>query len=114
MSRKHRDPYVRVGDRTLEDRVEYLIDPLDFLVLAELPKEGELIGGYLPLVRTVAALRREKFRELSSEVLAQRLRSMHVLGFTHRVKSAGGAGWQITPEGHEVLVAWRERKGGTS
>ena len=101
-----RGEYVRVGDRDTYT----LVDPLDYLILQELPDEGELMGGYYPVAETVKNLRKTKFPQLDVNLLTGRVRGMGIYGLTVKVNLAGGAGWQITKKGKEVLAAWQQQQ----
>lgn len=103
--------YVRAADRELD-----LVDPLDYLILAQLPNQGELMGGYYPVVTTVRDLKKRHFPQLGPSAISGRLRSMELVGLTMPVKVGGGGGgssqrgWQITKKGKAVLAEWQQRQ----
>lgn len=97
--------YVRVTDRPPD-----LVDPLDYLILKELPDEGELIGNYYPLAATVKNLARRTFPELTPAKLSGRVRSLEIVGLTLSVSLGTDKGWQRTKEGKEVYEAWQSQQ----
>lgn len=87
-----------------------LVDPLDFLLLEELPEQGSQVG-IVPLGRTVPDLvRHERFTGLTSDQVSGRLRYMAQQGLTTTVNVlpvSRGKGYQITPAGKRALREWR-------
>lgn len=102
--------YTRLEKRAREGDRSWLVEPLDYLLLQELPDEGTNIGGLYQLGTTIEAIAK-KYDGLTSGVASGRIRAMNLAGMTKKVKMvAGGNGgkyaWQITPFGKEVLEKW--------
>lgn len=96
-----------------------LIDPLDYLILAELPIEGTMAFGVYPegkVAQQVRAVIAEG--QLSIEAISQRLRYMHrTCGYVKASKGLGTSGknvWQRTKQGEVVLNKWRKANHGTN
>lgn len=102
--------YVRVGDQSIEEIAETLIDPLDYLLLEKLPEEGTLAMGYYPLGESARSLK-GSFNGVPPTAIDSRLRSLKIAGLAAGVRLMPKAqGYQITKRGQEVLAAWRSRQ----
>jgi len=89
------------------------IPQYDMPILAELPKQGSMIGKFHPQVVTVRILAKRFNDELTADALNGRLRSMQTLGYTKAIKIipvTQGLGWQITPAGQRMLAAHQEEQ----
>lgn len=109
--------YVSVAERAKDDPASAMVVPLDFMILDKLPDEGTLMGGYFPITAFVEELGERHFKELTSDQIGGRLRSMAAIGLTVMVKTVGAGkqsrrqhGWQRTEKGKEVLAAWQARQ----
>ena len=102
-------------DGTARPRELQMVDPLDYLILQELPEEGAQ-AGLIPLGITTKHLRKMgKFDGLSSDLLSGRLRNMAHYGVTKTVNLvpvSAGKGFQITEKGQRLLDEWLRDKGG--
>lgn len=108
---KRKGEYTRIADRDEEGQVAMLVDPLDYLILAELPVEGASLGGVIPLGETVRNLSTAKFDGLVDPgMLSGRFMSLSSLGYVKRIKLPRSdlAGWQITERGQKVLANWKK------
>lgn len=101
--------YERLGDRAARGEYE-LVEPLDYLLLGELPEAGTMLAGLYQIGSTVAEL--EKKFPLTSSQIHARIRSLHVQGLVVKVKTFGtGAGkwsWQRSEEGSALVDKWKE------
>jgi hypothetical protein len=94
-----------------------LIEPLDYLILAEMQEEGTLMGGYYPLATNATALKK-RFPELTSSLISTRLRVLHLQGLvvatktptTEGSKRSSRQAWQRTKKGKELVEAWQQRQ----
>jgi hypothetical protein len=97
-----------------------LVDPLDYMLLGLLPKEGELVFGLYPLGETVTALVKkftpEQQKHLKTSMVSGRLVAMHVQGLV--ANSPGRASdrkiWQRTAAGEEAFNKWKGANGGST
>jgi hypothetical protein len=108
--------YQPVAGLTEAEKRERMVEPLDYLLLSELPPEGTLVGGWHVIAATVNALV-DKYEGITPDALAGRLRSMQEMGLTVDVSVipvSRGRGWQITEAGQQVLDAWRKESDGTN
>lgn len=106
-----RTPYVRLGEKAARGEYE-LIEPLDYLLLSELPEIGTTLAGLYQIGSTVAEL--EKKFPLTSSQIHARIRSLHVQGLVTKVKQMGSAGkwaWQRSEAGTAVVDKWKETQG---
>ena len=87
-----------------------LVEPLDYLILAELQEEGTLMGGYYPLATHVKALHKHFKKELPITMLSARLRVLHQqkLAVPVGASSQRISGWQRTAKGKELVEAWQQ------
>lgn len=100
-----------------EERLDLLIDPIDYLILQLLPEEGTLaFGAYqtgLTVRELAIQLHKQKLVEvqLPSSTLSSRVRVLAMLKLA--VKHTGlGTGskhvWQRTPKGKGLYEQWRD------
>lgn len=94
------------GDRTM------VVEPLDYMLLDKLPKEGTLAGGLYPIGETVPGLvKKLGGKPVTTAIVSSRVRILGVLGLATKKKGVGGVGnfvWQITKRGEEVLQSWKQ------
>jgi hypothetical protein len=87
-----------------------LIEPLDYLILAELPEKGTLMGGYYPLATSSKSLKK-RFPELTSSLISTRLRLLHMQELAVPINTANSKnGWQRTKKGKELVEAWQQQQ----
>ena len=89
-----------------------LIDPLDYKILEAIEvEEGTVMGGVVPLVTTVKAMRARKDSKLNiltPDKISARLRAMSSYGLVVKVKlSQRNNGWQRTKKGLAILDNWK-------
>lgn len=97
-------------------RGEYeLIEPLDILIIEQLPLEGTLFGGLYPLGETVENLRKKFDGKVKVTTLTARMRLLNIQGLVARTNSVSeGRGmtvWQRTAAGTKLLNDRKEKKG---
>lgn len=99
---------MRVKEKVEQGRYEFVV-PLDFVILEALPNQGELLGGLIPLGRTVPDVVEQVLGgALDSPGVSARLRSLEAAGYTNSVKlGKGDRGWQRTPQGVQALAEWK-------
>jgi hypothetical protein len=110
---KKKHPRTRESLAEINARGEYsLVEPLDYMILAQLQDEGTLMGGYYPLADSPAQLRKKHFPELTVTLLTVRLRVMHMQELVKIVNTAGtrSSGWQRTSKGKELVEAWQQQQ----
>lgn len=116
-----KERYERIEDKA--KRGEYtLVEPLDYVLLGELPDEGELVMGLYPLAKSVDQLRKEKFSMLSPGSMGGQLRSLMLQGLVVSVKTRGPAShaYQRTEAGKKLHREWKaaqkapDKSGGNS
>lgn len=108
---REKEKYVRIGDRA--DKGDYqLVDPFHYLILAILPDEGTLMGGFYPIGETMTSMRR-RFPGLSSGVISANLSVLRKQGLAVMAggdnsskKSMQALGWQRTARGKQVFEDW--------
>lgn len=92
------------------------VEPLDYLILDELPEEGEMVAGLYQLGTTVLSLRKKHpFEQLTGDQLSARVRVMAGAGYTRQVTMIGTSGkgaWQRTKAGSKALSVWKEKQNG--
>jgi hypothetical protein len=106
--------YKPVAEQAREGIYE-LVDPLDYLLLDALPKQGTTMGGVVPLGESVRNLQATKFGMLDTGQISGRLVAMRAAGYclpvrTASVKNDSGKAWQITPFGEKVLAEWKKNQ----
>jgi len=87
-----------------------LIEPLDYLILGALPKEGEMIAGAYPDGRTSKQISRELFNgEVTPSQIGPRMNALVYHACIVKKKGIGTSGayiYQRTPKGEEVYAKW--------
>lgn len=109
---KTRGEYRSVAERAAEGEYE-LVDPLDYLILDNLPEEGTTIGGILPLGATVSDIAKNKLGiEVESSMISGRMVSLKTAGLAVVISMArsDSAGWQITKLGEKILAEWKDKQ----
>lgn len=108
---KAKEPYQRLEAKAARG-IYSLVDPFDYLLLAILPEEGTLMGGFYPIGETMTSLRR-RFPGLSSGTLSSHLMSLKRQGLTIMAggedvskKSVKALGWQRTEKGKQIFDEW--------
>jgi hypothetical protein len=99
-----------IGNLVEKGDFSWMVEPLDYLILQQLPDEGTSVGGLYQLGETLQGLA-EKF-PLPSSALGGRLRSMKIGGLTRSVKivptrAGKDKAWQKTEAGKKRLEAWQ-------
>ena len=114
-SPRKKESYKKVSARAVEGDLSQLVDPLDFLLLEELPDEGTTVGGLYQVGESVQSLAK-KFTQrsgvdLTTTLIASRMVSLKYHGLSRGVKmlgrNRGGNAWQRTVFGKEVAEEWR-------
>jgi len=115
-----------VSDRETHNRVaqnitaafargeEVLIDPMDYILLDNLPPEGTMFAGAYPDGPTSIELAHNLFEgKLKPSHLAARLRVLRLCGLAVTVNRRGRSDkvWQINEAGDAYLAKWKERQG---
>jgi|SRR5215471_7812315 len=100
-----------------ETRRELLVDPLDYLLLKELPPEGTKVFDAYPdgkaaedLTKLVAG------GQLDIKIISTRMRVMSRIELVAAVKTVGQSGrtiYQITPIGQRLLQEWESKSSGS-
>jgi hypothetical protein len=115
LARTKSEPYVRVADQARAGTLE-LIDPLDYLILDKLPKEGTTMGGIIPLGLSARDLAATALKGvLEGNAVGGRLTMMKMAGLATDVrtlghKQSGIRGWQITSLGEKYLADWKSTR----
>lgn len=95
-----------------------LIEPLDYLILDQLPIEGTMFAGAYPEGTTVLKLREIiAGGKLASSTISQRVRYMATYEMVVKVKGLGQHGryvWQRTQKGDAMFKEWRARNGSSN
>lgn len=95
------------GDRSL------LLDPLDYILLGELPIEGTLRLGLYPQGKLAGDLARGELKgALSGMAVSMRLRTMAICGLCVTQIGVGVKGqniWQRTALGDRIYKEWKEK-----
>jgi hypothetical protein len=103
------DEYTKVKEQVTEGIYE-MVEPLDYLILDALPKQGMTLGGVTPLGETARNLQATKFSVLEVSAIAGRLHALGAAGLAVPIKMAaakGSKGWQVTPQGRKYVEAWK-------
>lgn len=98
-----------------------LVLPLDHLILDQLTPEGTTMSGLYPIGATANAVLKAlniKYKgALSGSQITTRIRVMHMLGLTVKVKTLGQgnskAAWQRSAKAEELLKKWKEGTNGS-
>lgn len=101
--------YKRVAERAQEGSIA-LVEPLDYMILEQLPEQGTTLGGLVPLGGTVRDLKNTTFKSLpnAADTLGGRLRALEAYGMVVSVVMPGSSrGWQRTPFGQKTLKSWQ-------
>lgn len=100
---------------------EWMIPELDFAIIEELPVEGTMAGGLVPIGKSVRGLAKGRFAEigLDGSAIGGRIRKLHNAGLVRQITtlinrgersgSHGGSGtaYQATEAGLNALRAWK-------
>lgn len=89
-----------------------VIDPLDYLIMAELPSPGTTFGGLYPMgnnMEYVANRLHQQFKEVDLKLVIARMRTLLSLGLVHQVAtiSVRNRAYQRTENGEGVYSAWK-------
>lgn len=109
MGKRQGGEYQRIGELAKKGDFSWMVEPLDYLILKELPDEGTNVGGMYQLGTTVSSMS-EKF-PVGSNVLSGRLRALSMGGLTRKIRMVAESrgkdyAWQKTVFGKEVLDKW--------
>lgn len=98
---------------TAENWKEWMIEPLDFLIIKNLPDEGTNVGLY-QIGETTRKLHANLGPDkISVGSLSARVSTLVAVGFARPVNMVGTAGtraYQKTKLGKEVLETWQQQK----
>lgn len=101
-----------------ERGVYSLVEPLDYLIIAALPDEGEMVLGAYPAGKSVVQLNGEIANgQLGTAILTPRVKLLAVQGLLVGKKGMGTGGakiWQATPVGRKLYAAWKEAQDAAS
>lgn len=105
--------YKRIGELAKAGDFSWLVEPLDYLLMDQLPDEGTNVGGMYQLGATVNKLG-EAF-PVGSNVLSGRLRALSMGGLVRKIRMVAEArgrdyAWQKTVFGKEVLEKWKAQQ----
>ena len=112
-----------MNERGLVELPEWMIPELDFAILEELPVEGTMAGGLVPLGRSVHGLVQGRFGEvgLDSSALSGRMKRLVQAGLARSIRTILPRGeygkshshdraYQITQSGLELLQTWQNAR----
>lgn len=92
---------------------EWMVEPLDYLIMQEMPDEGTNVGLY-QVGSTVKNIHEKLGKSnISSGSLSARVRTLKLAGFIRTVRMVGTAGtaaYQKTPRGKEILDEWLKQQ----
>jgi len=98
-------------------RPDLIIDPLDYLILDQLPIEGTLHFGAYAVGKTAAEIGAVIAQgQVSHGTIGARLRVMSEEGWTLKMRGIGSGSkniWQRTHEGEKALHRWKGEQGDT-
>lgn len=109
---RHQGKYVSVAERYQQGTLKF-VEPLDFILLDALPKQGATVAGVIPLGMMVGDLAANVLAgAVDAGMVAGRMKSMQTAGLVVPVvmPKNDAYGWQVTPEGEKALAASEYKK----
>lgn len=107
------DPVAKKIKQRSDEGDYTLVAPLDYLILGELPDEGETVLGLYPKGSTAQEVANGPVKNaLSTPATSMRLRMMAIQGLTSHRRGVGNGGkkvWQRTQLGRNLYEEWKEK-----
>lgn len=97
----------------LEHPENWMIEPLDYMILDILPDEGTNVGLYQVGETTNNTRKKLGVSKITTGSLVARMRMLHAAQYIRQVRMVGTSGtiaYQKTKRGKEILTAWQSKR----